>query len=92
MIILAINFCNKWNHISKIWLNLTVDANAQTVVRKVNSDDSLAWTTGIAFEPIRRMIATDSNEQNLYVDGNTQPLVICKLQTSDGSIASTYSQ
>ena len=39
----------------------------KTVVRKENSDETLAWMTAVSFEPIHSSLSVDSLEQKVYI-------------------------
>ena len=38
-----------------------------TVVRKENSDETVAWMTAVSFKPIRCSLSVDSLEQKVYI-------------------------
>ena len=57
-----------------------------TVVRRINSDDSVSWMTAISFTPAMQSLSVDSTETNIYFAGNTNPLYVSRLLASSGSI------
>ena len=57
-----------------------------TVLRKINSDNSLNWMISISFYPIVKELSVDSNEQYLYFGGFLPYVNVLQLQASTGTI------
>ena len=61
-----------------------------SVVRKVDVSGSQTWMASFAFWPIIKSLSVDANEQSVYLESFTNPLVVLKLAASDGSIVSQH--
>ena len=59
-----------------------------TIIRKINSDNSVIWMTGVAMKPIRKNPAIDDKEQHVYFASYTVTLSVWRLLASDGSVVS----
>ena len=66
----------------------TPDKNSS--VRKVNSDNSLAWMTAIdLFSPVMKSLSVDNREQYVYFASFETSLKVWRLSTNTGAIADT---
>ena len=55
-------------------------------IRKINSDDSLAWLVILPFEPIAKGLVLDADEKHVFVSSYTNILDVARLGSSTGSI------
>ena len=53
-------------------------------------DDSLKWTTRFVFPPWTKSLAIDSTETNVYVLIKRGPADVLRLDSSTGSLISTF--
>ena len=58
---------------------------------KINVDGTKAWIASFPFNPIMKSLSIDSSEQYLYLGSFTSSLVVLRLSTANGSIASQQS-
>ena len=63
-----------------------LNSPANSGLRKINSDGSLAWLVILPFEPIAKGLALDADEQHLFAGSYTNILDVARLGTSTGSI------
>ena len=56
------------------------------VIRKVNLDGTLAWTTALLLSPIMKSLAVDALDQYVYVVSVSNPLDVIKLNSNTGAI------
>ena len=75
---------------SLYYLYLLASGSNNAAVRKVDASGSLSWMASFAFTPVFKSLSVDAVEQSVYLAGQTTPLVVVKLATSDGSIVSQH--
>ena len=66
--------------------NLYNNPNYMWVVRKINSDGSLAWIAALSFQQIIKSLSVDTLEQYVYVASRTSSLDVVRLGAGTGSI------
>ena len=60
-----------------------------TIVRKINSDDTLAWMTSVSFRPTVKSLMVDANEKYVFVSSSTNPMNVLRLLATTGAIVDT---
>ena len=65
---------------------MTVATPNNAAVRKINSDETMAWMSALLFQPIIKSLSLDGNEQNAYIGSMTNNLNVWRLATSNGAI------
>ena len=58
----------------------------KAVIARVYQNSTLNWMAAFSFWPIIKSLATDPNEQSIYVASYTDHLSVIKMNSSDGSI------
>ena len=71
-------------------LSVSSTPSENVAVRKVDASGSQTWMASFAFFPIVKSLSVDAAEQSVYLASLTSPLVVLRLLTSDGSIASQH--
>ena len=77
---------NKIILIILIWNFLIIQFSPNTVVRKFNTDNTLAWMSAFTFWPMMKSLSFDSNEQHVYLASYSSPLIALRLVASTGAI------
>ena len=67
---------------------------SNTAIRKMNSDDTLAWMTWISSsQPILKSLAIDPQEQNIYYAFSViSKTTVVRLETNTGGFVDSYEQ
>ena len=60
-----------------------------TVIRKVNSDNTLTWMARFTVGPIIRSLSISPNEQNLFFGSYTSQLLVFVINANTGAFIST---
>ena len=72
---------------------LTVSSPNDCVIRKINTDGSLAWMTALgSFNPIMKSITTDGVEENVYIGAMKNPLDVLSMSATTGAIVDAQRQ
>ena len=71
---------------------LFVNPSSTTAIRKINSDDSLAWMAAVTFQPMYKTLSIDSTEQNIYFAQYNNPILVVQLLSTTGAIVSARTQ
>ena len=71
---------------------LFVNTPSTTAIRKINSDNSLAWMTAVTFQPMYKTLSIDSTEQNIYFAQYSNPILVVQLLSTTGAIVSSRTQ
>ena len=56
------------------------------VIRKLNSDDTVAWMAAVVFWPIIKSVVVSANEQYVFFGSASTPLNVIRLSASSGAI------
>ena len=56
------------------------------MIRKLNSDGTLAWIAALSFNPIMKILSVDTLEQHVYVASRTSTLDVVRLGAGTGAI------
>ena len=56
-------------------------------IRKIYSNDTVAWMSGILLWPFMKSLAVDKNENHVYVASNDNPINVWRLLGSNGAIS-----
>ena len=75
------------SHINKYIVNST-SPQEYTAIRKVNSDDSIAWMTSLNSHPTQPNLSIDLSESNVYLVVYSSFLQVVQLKSTDGSVES----
>ena len=59
-----------------------------TVVRKQNSDSTIAWTSALPYTPFQKSLWVDGLEQNVYYSVFKKSLSVIRLDASAGGLIS----
>ena len=81
------SFSNSFYYLYKIFL---ISDTYAAVVRKEDSSGSQVWQASFSFIPVVKSLSVDAAEQSVYFASNTATLVVLKLNSSGGTIASQH--
>ena len=69
-----------------VYWYINVSSPSNTAIVKINSDNTMAWTSTFNFGLTSRRFEVDSAEQFIYFGKSGSPSTIWKLRTSDGAL------
>ena len=61
----------------------------KSVIRKLDSSGNFIWMNGFEVQPLLKSLSIDSSEQNVYIGGLGNPLIVIWIRSSDGVLLST---
>ena len=64
--------------------------SASATIRRVNASGSQTWMASLAFDPVVKSLSVDAAEQCVYLARNSNPSLVVRFSTSDGSLVSQH--